>query len=309
MATRIARDADIGTGDIQDPGVTHRYIAQVAQTDWEFLKGRAAEIGYEVGVAEGDLYFRPAPGMSAGGLGGAASAAASAVGLGGCTLTFGDNLRWLRPRISSAGLTQEAEVRVWDPESKGVVAATASLGSETADVDAPFPLAADPTITERQPLVSVAGDSFLVGYQTFFDTRLVSVDPSTGTFCEEAAVPGAVALAGEPAGDAALLGWGWQSVDHQAFRVVDGTTRDLGGGCGAGGTAFALDDQIVAGEISVWAGVAVAGNRAKDEPRVEGVHGVIAKAKGFHRARPEIFHHHIGGFQHLAHNAQCFFMF
>jgi phage protein D len=135
VATRIAGDADIGTGDIQDPGVTHRYIAQVAQTDWEFLKGRAAEIGYEVGVSEGDLYFRPAPGMSAGGLGGAASAAASAVGLGGCTLSFGENLRWLRPRVSSAGLTPEAEVRVWDPESKGVVSAVARLESETADVD------------------------------------------------------------------------------------------------------------------------------------------------------------------------------
>lgn len=135
IARRIASDADIDVGDVQDPGVTHRWIGQVAQTDWEFLTGRAAEIGYETGVSDGELYFRPAPGMSAGGgLAGAASAAASAVGLGGCTLKFGENLRSLRSRVSSAGLTPEAEVRVWDPESKGVVSAVASLESETADV-------------------------------------------------------------------------------------------------------------------------------------------------------------------------------
>lgn len=135
VATRIAGDADIDIGDVQDPGVTHRWLAQVAQTDWEFLKGRASELGYETGVSEGEFYFRPAPGMSAGGLGGAAAAAAAAVGLGGCTLTFGGNLRWLRSRVSSAGLVPEAEVRVWDPESKGVVSAVASLESETADLD------------------------------------------------------------------------------------------------------------------------------------------------------------------------------
>ena len=57
--------------DMPVPGVTHRYVPQVAQTDWEFLRGRAREIGYDVGVSGGEFFFRPAPGMSAGGIGGA----------------------------------------------------------------------------------------------------------------------------------------------------------------------------------------------------------------------------------------------
>src|SRR5688500_13789689 len=50
IARRVAGDAKLKIGDIQDPGVTHKYVAQVAQTDLEFLKGRASEIGYETGV-------------------------------------------------------------------------------------------------------------------------------------------------------------------------------------------------------------------------------------------------------------------
>jgi len=134
IARRVADEAGLSIGDVEDPGVAHRYVAQVAQSDWDFLKARAGEIGYDTGVADGDFYFKPAPGMSSGGLG-ALGDAASALGLGGNTLKFGSNLRWLRPRVSSAGLMSEAEVRVWDPESVSVVSATAGLTSETADVD------------------------------------------------------------------------------------------------------------------------------------------------------------------------------
>ena len=135
IARKVAKDAGLSVGDVSDPGVTHKYVAQVAQTDWEFLKGRANEIGYDVRVVDGKFTFGPAPGMSAGGLAGAASAAASAVGLGGNTLAFGENLRWLRPRITSGGMVAEAEVRVWDPDGVSVVSSTAPLESKTADVD------------------------------------------------------------------------------------------------------------------------------------------------------------------------------
>src|SRR4051794_23617800 len=146
IARRVANEASLRIGDIQDPGVTHKYVAQVAQTDWEFLKGRASEIGYETGVVGGEFFFRRAPGMSAGGLGGMAAAAgdmaASALGLGTPTLTFGENLRWLRPRVSSSGLVTEAEVRVWDPQGVQVVSGKAPLASKTASVqDDPASLA------------------------------------------------------------------------------------------------------------------------------------------------------------------------
>ncbi len=133
IARKVAQDAKLKVGDISDPGVTHRYVAQVAQTDWEFLKGRAAEIGYDVRVIDGKFTFAPAPGMSAGGTGGLADAAGSL--LGANTLTFGENLRWLRPRVTSGGMVGEAEVRVWDPDSVAVVSSVAALTSATATID------------------------------------------------------------------------------------------------------------------------------------------------------------------------------
>src|SRR5918994_2154858 len=57
IARKVAGDAGLKIGDIQDPGVTHQYVAQVAQTDWEFLKGRAVEIGYETGVVDGEFFL------------------------------------------------------------------------------------------------------------------------------------------------------------------------------------------------------------------------------------------------------------
>jgi phage protein D len=177
IARRVASEADLTIGDIQDPGVTHKYVAQVAQTDLEFLKGRAAEIGYETGVIGGKFFFRPAPGMSAGGLGGAAaaagSAAASAAGFGQPTLTFGENLRWLRPRVSSVGLVSEAEVRVWDPQGVQVVSGKAGLKSETSDVDAdpvalagsfggPLSLPAIPSIPFLPSFLGASNDAYTI---------------------------------------------------------------------------------------------------------------------------------------------------
>src|SRR5262245_43482921 len=37
IVQRVASEAQIPTGTIEDPGVTHEYLAQLNQTDWEFL--------------------------------------------------------------------------------------------------------------------------------------------------------------------------------------------------------------------------------------------------------------------------------
>ncbi len=134
IARKVAQDAGLTVGDVQDPGVTHRYVAQVAQTDWEFLKGRADEIGFDVRVVDGKFTFKPAPGLSAGGGLGALADAASSL-LGDNTLSFGNNLRWLRPRVTSSGLSAEAEVRVWDPEGVAVVSGRSDVKTKSADLD------------------------------------------------------------------------------------------------------------------------------------------------------------------------------
>jgi hypothetical protein len=161
IATKVARDAKLKIGDVQDPGVTHPYLAQVAQTDWEFLRGRAQEIGYDVGVVDGKFTFKPAPGMPAGGLAGAASAAASAAGslLGMNKLTFGENLTWIRPRVTSGGLVPETEVRVWDPSSVAVVSSKQGIKSKTASIkDTPPKLAsAHGGLIPGLPAISIPG--------------------------------------------------------------------------------------------------------------------------------------------------------
>jgi phage protein D len=147
IARQVAQKAGLKIGTIDDSSVTHDHIAQVAQTDWEFLTQRAREIGFETGVSQGKFFFRRASGMPAGGGGGlggalaaAASAAASALGIGDSSkLTFKKNLLTFLPRISGANLTPDFEVRVWDPKTARVAVGTAPAKTGTATIDGQDP--------------------------------------------------------------------------------------------------------------------------------------------------------------------------
>jgi phage protein D len=130
---RVAQDAHVQIGTVDATASTHDHLAQVAQTDWDFIKQRAREVGYETGVVDGKFFFKRPPGMpSAGGLGALADMAASALGLGGPTLTFKDNLLTFLPRVTGANITTDVEVRFWDPDEAKVVTKTAAVRSGTA---------------------------------------------------------------------------------------------------------------------------------------------------------------------------------
>lgn len=141
IASQVAEDAGLETGEVEETSVAHDHVAQVAQTDWDFLQQRAREIGYETGVAGGKFYFRKASGRKdgGGGLGGALASAvdtlASMVGLGSSKLTFKDNLRTFLPRLSAANLTPDVEVRVWDPKDARVAVAKVDSKTGTATID------------------------------------------------------------------------------------------------------------------------------------------------------------------------------
>jgi phage protein D len=141
IAQQIASEAGLTVGTVDATATTHDHIAQVTQTDYEFLKQRAREIGYETGVEDDQFYFRKASGntkMGSGGglLGAVASAAAGALGLGGGSeLTFKDNLLVFRPRLTGANITPEVEVRVWDSKGAKVVVGTATAETGTADLE------------------------------------------------------------------------------------------------------------------------------------------------------------------------------
>jgi phage protein D len=145
IAAQVAENAGLTKGTIDETAVAHDHIAQIAQTDWDFLQQRAREIGYETGVVGGEFYFRKASGRkdSGGGLGGMAAAAVDAVasmaGLGSSKLTFKDNLRTFLPRVSAANITPDVEVRVWDPKDARVAVAKADAASGTATIDGQEP--------------------------------------------------------------------------------------------------------------------------------------------------------------------------
>src|SRR5262245_49047588 len=66
IARTVAQRAGLQAGMIDDSSTTHEHVSQVNTSDWDFLKARAAEIGFEVAVAQGKLDFRkPKPSQEA----------------------------------------------------------------------------------------------------------------------------------------------------------------------------------------------------------------------------------------------------
>jgi phage protein D len=150
IASKIAREAGFTTTDITSTSTTHRHVSQISQTDWDFLRGRAQEIGFEVGVAQGKFFFRKASSAKPSGDGGIGGAIAGAVsgaldaltGGGPPKLTFQQNLQSFRPRRSAANIPSEVEVRVYDYKKAEVVVGTAPLKTGTAKLkDDPDPQA------------------------------------------------------------------------------------------------------------------------------------------------------------------------
>lgn len=150
IAREVARQARLEVGEIEETRVAHDHVAQVNQTDWDFLAGRATAIGHEFGVSGGKFYFRKA----------------SSVHGAGIDLVFPANLRTFRARVSAGNVGVRTEVRVWDPLATRVVAATAPMTAGSVDLDdstvdsaiesftappPPAPPTTDPTLGDLGP--------------------------------------------------------------------------------------------------------------------------------------------------------------
>lgn len=102
IASQIARDAQLPVGAITSTQIVHEHLLQCNQSDWEFLAQRAAEIGYEFGMADGKFVFRKASTL------GQADGPAPQLEFPGTLLRF-------EPRVTAGNLAPDVEVRVWDP--------------------------------------------------------------------------------------------------------------------------------------------------------------------------------------------------
>ena len=119
--------------------ITHKHVYQHNQNDLEFLRTRAARLGYAVWVEGSDLYFdKPKTDVDS-------------------KIVFklsdkpleGHHLKTFAPRLSSAGVVKKVVVQGWDPEKKEKITGEASakdskLGSTHAGSALKDPFTKDP---------------------------------------------------------------------------------------------------------------------------------------------------------------------
>lgn len=108
----IAGEAGL-SAQVDATSPTHEYVLQFNQTNMEFLLARAARNGYQVYGAEGTLYFKKGD-WSRG---------------QGPTLTWEENLRSFRPRLTTAHQANTVVVRGWDGKGKTAIEAQATQSS------------------------------------------------------------------------------------------------------------------------------------------------------------------------------------
>ncbi len=114
IVQQIAGEAGIKTNKIESSGSPHTYVFQENQTNMEFLRERAARLGFEVFVQDGKLNFRkPTAGES-------------------LTLQWLKDIHSFQVRISSAEQVSSVQVRGWDYTNKAPIVSTKS--SQTAPV-------------------------------------------------------------------------------------------------------------------------------------------------------------------------------
>lgn len=136
IVRRIAGDAGIDLGEIEDPPTTHALVSQANQSDYDFLRGRAREIGFDLAVRGDKLYFQQPIESSSG------PAAATLQTDSPLALVLGANLNAFLPRITAAEQVNEVEVRGWDPDQQQTVLGAAKAATTSVDLGALTPGAA-----------------------------------------------------------------------------------------------------------------------------------------------------------------------
>ena len=129
IARQVAQRAGLQVGQIDSTSVTFDHVSQANQSDWDFLKARAREIGYEMGMEDGRFYFRKPVQAS-----GAPQKGDYQSHTDSLQLVFGDDLLEFRPRVTSAEQVSTIKVRGWDPVQKQAVIGSAPAGTVAAGI-------------------------------------------------------------------------------------------------------------------------------------------------------------------------------
>lgn len=135
IASAIAGQHGLSASTGSSPKITHDHVYQHNQTDLEFLRLRAARLGFDVWVEDQKLYFDvPKKNVDS-----------------GIEARYGDAesdsrggqlfIKYFAPRMSSAKVVSEVTVRGWDPEKKEEIVGKATaqsspLGATTGESSA-----------------------------------------------------------------------------------------------------------------------------------------------------------------------------
>jgi Bacteriophage probable baseplate hub protein len=126
IVEQIAQEAGL-EAKAEDPGTNYPHVTQSNQTDFEFLKGRADRINYEVLLQEArTLVFRPAR---------EAEQPAATLVWGHPHLAMASSdyppLRSFSPTLSTLQQVNSVEVRGYDPATKREIVGRANSGDQT----------------------------------------------------------------------------------------------------------------------------------------------------------------------------------
>lgn len=119
VAGRIAGEYGLEP-DVDGTGEVHEYLLQVAETDYAFLRRRAARIGFDFWISEKTFHFKKGP-RSTG---------------SPPPLRWGQNLKGFSVRFASGERCDEVQVRGWDPLAKKPIVGRASEGELGTDAPA-----------------------------------------------------------------------------------------------------------------------------------------------------------------------------
>ncbi|MBD2488011.1 VgrG-related protein [Aulosira sp. FACHB-615] len=108
VVNQVIGEAGITAGTVTSTTIVHDYVFQENQTNMEFLRERAARLGFELYVQDSKLNFRqPAQNES-------------------LSLKWLEDIHNFRVRVSSAEQVSSVEVRGWDYSTKKSIVSTAS---------------------------------------------------------------------------------------------------------------------------------------------------------------------------------------
>ncbi|GBE93385.1 VgrG-related protein [Nostoc cycadae] len=117
VVNQVIKEAGITAGTVTSTSIVHDYVFQENQTNMEFLRERAARLGFELYVQDSKLNFRqPAQDQS-------------------LSLKWLEDIHSFRVRVSSAEQVSSVEVRGWDYTTKKPIISTASTEQVITSTD------------------------------------------------------------------------------------------------------------------------------------------------------------------------------